>query len=160
MAAGRAHPASPTLLRRLGPWNPWAGNLVPDLVRHAVERSPDGIRALREFVASLPQHKPVVRTEENRETSAPVTPSYAGATGPGALLMLLVHNRNLGLVATAKAFAPAVTSMPPDLAALTGAPVAGTRTTAAGPGELLSEVWWLTDGQLRQVIEIAGAQAS
>ncbi|MGW7528992.1 hypothetical protein [Streptomyces sp. NPDC054783] len=198
-------PASYPLLRRLGPAlglhaadaftlagkevpdecvpvDPRAGRLVPDLVRQAMKLSPDGIRALRGFVASLPQEEPLA--------PASVTVPYAGATGPGALLMRLVHNRNLGLVSVAKTFAlltgrywaastygalarggtevtaglladfAAVLGIPaPDLAVLTGATpceVTG-RTTGTGVGELIADVRRLTCDQMRRTVDLAGA---
>ncbi|WP_225095108.1 hypothetical protein [Streptomyces sp. CoH27] len=203
-------PASPSLLRRLGPalglpaadvfvlagqevpddlapLDPRAGRLVPDLVRHAVELSPDGIRAVRGFVASLPQEKPVAGPPEGAAGPAP----RAAGTGPGALLMRLVGNRNLGLTATAKTFAlltgrywspatygvvarggievtadlladfAAVLGVPaPDLAVLCGAPAGEAPAPATGPGELISDVRRLTADRMRQVIEAARAQPS
>ncbi|MEV6055414.1 hypothetical protein [Streptomyces sp. NPDC052107] len=198
-------PASYTLLRRLGPAlglhaaevftlageevpdacatvDPRAGRLVPDLVRQAMKLSPDGIRALRGFVASLPQEKP--------PTPASVTVPYAGATGPGALLMRLVHNRNLGLGSVAKTFAlltgrywsaatygvlarggkdvtadlladfAAVLGVAaPDLAALTGALACEAPATAAaaGLGELIWDVRRLTTDQMRRTVDLAGS---
>ncbi|MET8809517.1 hypothetical protein [Streptomyces sp. NPDC004546] len=56
---------------KLAPMDPWPGNLVPDLVRHAVELSPDGLRALRGFVAGLPQEKPVAQPAEDPRTCSP-----------------------------------------------------------------------------------------
>ncbi|GAA4941509.1 hypothetical protein HD597_001219 [Nonomuraea thailandensis] len=81
----------------LAPLDATAGWHVPYLVRDAVTLPPEERTALRQFVASLPQeeraqplHKP------------PVHEQYLA--GPGALLMRMARNRNLGWTATAKTF--------------------------------------------------------
>ncbi|MFF3252824.1 hypothetical protein ACFYWP_17845 [Actinacidiphila glaucinigra] len=81
----------------LAPVDPTAGRHLPDLVRHAVALPPRQRTVLRRYVASLPQ--------QERVAPPPGPPPYQGhPDGPGALLMRLVRNRNLGWTATAKTF--------------------------------------------------------
>jgi hypothetical protein len=83
----------------LTPTDERAGRLVPDLVRHAVRLSPEKRNSLRRLVASLPQ--------EERAQPAPRLPPYEDyPAGPGAMLMRMLRNRNLGWVGTAKTFLP------------------------------------------------------
>ncbi|MET9879925.1 hypothetical protein ABZZ36_35735 [Actinacidiphila glaucinigra] len=81
----------------LAPVDATAGRHLPDLVRHAVALPPRQRTVLRRYVASLPQ----------QERPAPVPgppPHERYPDGPGALLMRLARNRNLGWTATAKTF--------------------------------------------------------
>ncbi|MEU7880649.1 hypothetical protein [Microbispora bryophytorum] len=81
----------------LAPVDATAGGSVPYLVRDAVRLPLEKRAVLRQFVASLPQEgraQPI--------SKPPVHEQYP--VGPGALLMRMVRNRNLGWTATAKTF--------------------------------------------------------
>lgn len=81
----------------LAPAHPTAGSWVPGLVRNAVGLPPDGRNFLRGFVRSLPR--------KARELPVPTSPAFERYPhGPGAVLMGLARNRNLGWVAVAKTF--------------------------------------------------------
>ncbi|MEV7684027.1 hypothetical protein AB0O64_36655 [Streptomyces sp. NPDC088341] len=81
----------------LAPADPKAGWRVPHLVRRAVALPSEQRNVLRRFVASLP------REERTRPVRRPLAYGQY-PDGPGALLVRLVHNRNLGWTAMAKTF--------------------------------------------------------
>ncbi|MFD8073264.1 hypothetical protein ACFV3E_11490 [Streptomyces sp. NPDC059718] len=119
-AAGESGPPTPSTLRRLAPTlglhtpdlfviagvevpgdlapvDPKAGRHVPDLVRHAVALPFRQRTVLRRYVASLPP--------QERAAPFPAPPPHERyPDGPGAVLMGLARNRNLGWLATAKTF--------------------------------------------------------
>ncbi|GAA4576282.1 hypothetical protein [Planotetraspora kaengkrachanensis] len=81
----------------LAPVDATAGGSVPYLVREVVRLPPEKRPVLRQFVASLPEEE---RTHP--VPKPPVREQYLA--GPGALLMRMARNRNLGWTATAKTF--------------------------------------------------------
>ncbi|GII33517.1 hypothetical protein Pmi06nite_69590 [Planotetraspora mira] len=80
----------------LAPVDITAGRSVPYFLLDAVRLPLEKRTVLRQFVASLPQEKRAQPFEP------PTHEQYQ--SGPGALLMRMVRNRNLGWTATAKTF--------------------------------------------------------
>jgi transcriptional regulator with XRE-family HTH domain len=81
----------------LAPVDSKAGSWVPHLIRNAIALSPEQRNVLREFVASLPQ--------EAHTPPAPRPPAFEQyPNDPGAVVMRLARNRNLGWTAVAKTF--------------------------------------------------------
>ncbi|MEU1538736.1 hypothetical protein ABZ461_11515 [Actinacidiphila glaucinigra] len=81
----------------LAPVDPTAGRHIPRLVRAAVALPPRQRTVLRRYAAALPQ--------QERPAPVPGPPAHERyPDGPGALLMRLVRNRNLGWTATAQTF--------------------------------------------------------
>ncbi|MER6065309.1 hypothetical protein ABT167_29905 [Streptomyces sp. NPDC001792] len=153
MAAGRARrrpglalglhaadvfvPAGQEVPEELAPVDPWPGNPVPGLVRHAVELSPDGLRALRGFVAGP--------ATEARGSACGGSPNLLARGGEQVTAGLPADVAALGIPA-------------PDLAVLTGAAACEVvrRTTGTGLGELIADGWRLTSDQ-RRTVDLAGA---
>ncbi|WP_327727403.1 hypothetical protein OG250_09435 [Streptomyces sp. NBC_00487] len=81
----------------LAPLDATAGRRVPHLTRDAVVLPPEQREALRRLAASLPQ------VERTRPVPEP-RPHQQYPPGPGALLMRMIRNRNLGWTATAHIF--------------------------------------------------------
>ena len=69
---------------------------LPRVVRHAVALPREQLDVVRRFAASLPR--------EDRTPPAPGPPYERYPAGPGAVLMRMVRNRNLGRTATAQTF--------------------------------------------------------
>ncbi|MCX5399124.1 helix-turn-helix transcriptional regulator [Streptomyces sp. NBC_00102] len=82
----------------LAPVDTRAGSQVVRLVRIAVGLRPEQRQALRDFMASMPREWRVPAAP----ASAPPFERYPNT--PGALLMRLMRNRNLGWTATAQTF--------------------------------------------------------
>ncbi|WP_245938882.1 hypothetical protein [Actinacidiphila glaucinigra] len=81
----------------LAPVDPSAGRHNPRLVRAVLVLPPRQRTVLRRYAAALPQ--------QERPAPAPGPPAHERyPDGPGALLMRLVRNRNLGWTATAMTF--------------------------------------------------------
>ncbi|MGW2839697.1 hypothetical protein ACWCWD_18050 [Streptomyces sp. NPDC001493] len=83
----------------LAPVDPRAGSDVHRLVRIGITLPPEQPHLLRTFVASMPQEGRVLPP---LDPWPPAVERYPH--GPGALLMRLLRNRNLGWTATAKTF--------------------------------------------------------
>ena len=83
----------------LAPLDPDAERWVYDVVREAVALPPRKRQELRELVAALPQQE---RSKPARLPSAHGT--YVTLPGPGAILMRMIANRNLGWSRTAAVF--------------------------------------------------------
>jgi hypothetical protein len=79
----------------LAPLDGAAGRIVPDLARRVLALPPQRRDELRRYVRALPQ--------EERTRPAPAPPAHEPASaGPGALLLRMARNRNLGLPALAR----------------------------------------------------------
>ncbi|MFF4692144.1 hypothetical protein [Streptomyces sp. NPDC001307] len=131
-------PAGQEVPEELAPEDPWPGNPVPGLVRHAVELSPDGLRALRGFVAG------------------PATEARGSACGGSPNLLARGGEQ---VTAGLPADVAAALGIPaPDLAVLTGAAACEVvrRTTGTGLGELIADGRRLTSDQ-RRTVDLAGA---
>ncbi|MDX2599717.1 hypothetical protein PV379_07480 [Streptomyces caniscabiei] len=81
----------------LTPVDATAGRALTGVLREAADLPPQQLDTLRRFVASLPRAE---RTRPVPETP----PGRRYPPGPGALLMSMLHNRNLNWPATASAF--------------------------------------------------------
>jgi hypothetical protein len=84
----------------LAPLDPDAGRQVRDLAGQAAALSPEKVGELRQLVASLPRER---RTKPRRSLTA--HRHYATHRGPGAILMRMLENRNLGWMDIAVMFA-------------------------------------------------------
>ncbi|MFJ6569198.1 hypothetical protein ACIQNU_17410 [Streptomyces sp. NPDC091292] len=81
----------------LAPVDRSAGVWVPGLARHAMHLSPEDRNSVRRLMASL--------RHEKHASAAPALPTHENyPAGPGAMLMRLVRNRNLGWNSAAKTF--------------------------------------------------------
>ncbi|MDT0570857.1 helix-turn-helix domain-containing protein [Streptomyces sp. DSM 3412] len=81
----------------LAPLDATAGREVPRVIQEAAGLPPEHRGRLRRLVASLPQAQ---RTQPVPDTP----PGHRYPPGPGALLLRMLHIRNLNLPATARAF--------------------------------------------------------